>query len=154
MQSIRLAGVALVLAVGPLAGAQPRATERAACDAARNAYTNEQVERPAALIAGGEWPSEWQEQTFPPDTARGFDARLRQSGGLAVWRSRRGRPLPERWVAFVVDSTGAVPHCSVRAFGLSLSAAELERAVSRRRFRPAEVGGRRVPQLILMAVGR
>jgi len=112
------------------------------------------VERPARLANGLRLPSGWREVTSPLPMAEGIDPLVGRSLGLPAFRAKRAEALPPQWVAFVVDSVGQVATCSVRAYDVALSAAALERAVVPLRYQPAEVGGRRVNQLMLVAVAR
>jgi hypothetical protein len=118
----------------------------------RAAYRSEQVERKAVLTNGRTLPSGWREVPAPLSEAEGIDSLVGRSFGLPASRAKRAKALPPRWIAFVVDSAGRVPTCSVRAYDVALPVADLEHAVTSLRYQPAEVGGRRVSQLVLVAV--
>lgn len=120
----------------------------------RTAHRSEQVERSAALLNGLHLPSGWREVMAPLAVAQGIESLVSRSSGLPQSRAKRVKALPPRWIAFVVDSAGRASTCSVRAYDLSMSAADLARAVAPLRSRPAVVGGRLVSQLVVVAVSR
>jgi hypothetical protein len=94
------------------------------CLIKRSAHHRGQVERPVALRVGTSWPKDWREVT------------------RAIF--------PEEWAAFVVDTSGNVVVCSFGSHDGLAADAPLARQLAHRQFVPAEVAGRRVPQLVVL----
>lgn len=126
----------------------------AACGVMRTAYRSEQVERPVRLQTGQNWPRGWREVTPTTSPAGGIDTLVARTMALTPARAKPSTPIPARWVAFVVDSTGHVASCSVRTSEVNMTAADLAGATRGRRFDAARVGGRAVNQVVLLAVER
>lgn len=134
--------------------AQATPTAPAPCEAMRSAYRSEQVERPVRLQTGQNWPRGWREVTPTTSPAGGIDTLVARTMALTPARAKPSTPIPARWVAFVVDSTGHVVSCSVRTSEVNMTAADLAGATRGLRFDAARVGGRAVNQVVLLAVER
>lgn len=121
-----------------------------ACRMKRGAHHRGQVERPVALRVNASWPKDWREVTRPVFHATATDSMVAATLGLRVPLGDVTATFPREWVAFVVDTSGQVVTCSVASHdGLSVDT-PLARQVAQLQFTPAEVAGRRVPQLVLL----
>ena len=122
------------------------------CSALHSPYLRTQVERFATLRLGHSWPRGWREVSRSLLSPTAEDSLVARDLGLQPPESSSTQTLPEQWVAFVVDATGRVAACSIRTHNKrELPRSTVDR-LSGLRFRPAQVGGADVKQVVLLQV--
>jgi hypothetical protein len=120
------------------------------CLVKRQAHHRGQVERPAALRGGTAWPVDWREVTRPIFPATPTDSMFASTLGVRPPSGDASSAFPREWAAFVVDTSGHIVPCSFGNHDGLAADAPLALQFALLRFAPAEVAGRRVPQLVVL----